>query len=182
LGGLICSGRARSTKETRVQRHDRGKPFSKALKSIGRHTILNPGNRMTGTWGHPRGSVLRVNRILRLENRPMRCGQLNYSVVAARASLGLVAGDQRKNRSSHNSQRNGRTKSRARIIFSTIPLRLDWWILALSQFGQQIILLLLRSTGSFRIVRCKRSCWLFPFGHTSPTVLQALRSTTPLSR
>jgi hypothetical protein len=60
-------------------------------------------------------------------------------------TLGFVLKDQRKNRSSHFSQRNGRTKIIARIPFSRNPLRLDWWIRSLRHNGQLIITHLLLS-------------------------------------
>jgi hypothetical protein len=70
--------------------------------------------------------------------------------------LGFVLKHQRKNRSSHSSQRNGRMKITARIPLSRNPLRLDGWIRTLSQFGQQIILILLVwRVNSWRIVRCQ---------------------------
>jgi hypothetical protein len=53
--------------------------------------------------------------------------------------LGCVLKDQRKNRQSHLSQRNGLTKIIARIPFSRNPFRLDWWIRALVHDGQLII-------------------------------------------
>jgi hypothetical protein len=51
--------------------------------------------------------------------------------------------DQRKNRQSHFSQRNGLTRSTVRIPLSKNPFRLDWWIRALSHCGQLIIRILL---------------------------------------
>jgi hypothetical protein len=99
-----------------------------------RHAILTPGDGMADAKSRLPGSVLRVTK--------SGGGRRDYS-VAAWEPLGPVASDQRKKRRSHTSQRNGRTNTTARITLSTIPLRLDWWIRALSQFGQQIILLLL---------------------------------------
>jgi len=48
----------------------------------------------------------------------------NQYVVAGRDELGFAVNDQRKNRKSHLSQRNGLTNIIARIL-SMIPLRLD---------------------------------------------------------
>jgi hypothetical protein len=48
----------------------------------------------------------------------------NQYVVAGPDELGFAVNDQRKNRKSHRSQRNGLTKIMARIL-SIIPLRLD---------------------------------------------------------
>lgn len=63
-------------------------------------------------------------------------------VVAGREELGFAVNDQRKNRRSHLSQRNGLTKIRARIL-SIIPLRLDWWRRSLVHCGQFTITMLL---------------------------------------
>jgi hypothetical protein len=46
-------------------------------------------------------------------------------VAADRVALGFSLKDHRKNRESHLSQRNGRTKIIASVNFSKIPLRLD---------------------------------------------------------
>jgi hypothetical protein len=50
--------------------------------------------------------------------------RLDQYVVAGRDELGFAVNDQRKNRESHRSHRNGLTNSIARIL-SMIPLRRD---------------------------------------------------------
>jgi hypothetical protein len=64
--------------------------------------------------------------------------------VERRDVLGFAENEKRKNRKSHRSQRNGRTKIKARSILSAIPLRLDWWMRTLLHSGQLIIPVLLK--------------------------------------
>ncbi|PYV66194.1 MAG: hypothetical protein DMG97_30110 [Acidobacteria bacterium] len=77
---------------------------------------------------------------------PRKCASkrsdLDQYVVARRAELGFAVNDQRKNRKSHRSQRNGLTNSIARIL-SMIPLRFDRWMRSLVHCGQFTITMLL---------------------------------------
>ena len=63
--------------------------------------------------------------------------------VARRAGSGFAESDQRKNRESHLSQRNGLMKIMARITRSMIPLRFERWIRLLRHSGQLNMAILL---------------------------------------
>lgn len=81
--------------------------FTPSLRLRGR-AALHLG--WTITWPHPRGS------------------KVDYEVVARPGELGFRVIDQRKNRKSHMSHRNGLMKIMVRIPRSTTPLRLDRWM------------------------------------------------------
>lgn len=70
------------------------------------------------------------------DQSPADDGRIAQYMVVARDELGVVESDQRKNRESHRSQRNGRMKKAARILRSKIPFLRDRWIRTLPQRGQ----------------------------------------------
>ena len=68
--------------------------------------------------------------------KPCKRGRLDQYVVADRDALGFAVNDQRKNRKSHRSQRNGRIRIAARMLHSKIPFLRERWIRTLLQCGQ----------------------------------------------
>src|SRR5271165_3396729 len=90
-------------------------------------------------------------------------------VVAAADEFGFTLIDQRKNRWSHPSHRNGLTKSMGRILRSMIPLRLDRRMCSLWHHGQFIITILLMRELNCRAIFCQGKAWgLSYFEHSAP--------------
>ena len=89
-------------------------------------------------------------------------------VAAGRDALGLAVKDQRKNRKSHSSQRNGLTKIMARNPRSIIPLRFDWWICSLWHCGQVIIAILHTPHGhrNCHVILLRKSLYFCPVLYT----------------
>ena len=99
-------------------------------------------------------------------------------MVADWDELGFPVIDQWKNRKSHISQRNGRTKTIARIARSTMPLRLDRRICSLLQIGQFTIANLLSPNP---ILRHGNSYYLSRFEHKRLNQSEALLCRWPLT-
>lgn len=66
----------------------------------------------------------------------MRLKMLSFFSCVGWPAFGELLRAQRKNRQSHTSHRNGRIKIMASSPLSSSPLRRDWWIRALSHWGQ----------------------------------------------
>lgn len=106
--------------------------------------ILRPGRWRSYKSGIPRRAhdrhlfpaLLRTDRKVWTDRHSDPKGSDRHQyMVAGRDGLGFAVNDQRKNRRSHLSQRNGLTKIRARTL-SRIPLRLDRWRRSLVHCGQ----------------------------------------------
>lgn len=113
-----------------------------------------------------------------------QCPQPSRHVVAKDLDAPIRAvRDQRKNRVVHTSHRKGRTSTIVRMVDSRSPVRLDRWILWLSQFGQLLFMGPLFIDGEFHL-DCERTVrsYLSRLAQLSSFALSKLSKSVQISK
>jgi hypothetical protein len=106
-----------------------------------------------------------------------QCPQPNRHIVAKDLNAPIRAvRDQRKNRVVHTSHRNGRTSTIVRMVDSRSPVRLDRWILWLSQCGQLLVMgPLSHRLGSFTVIVSGWSAFICLVWHSCKLFIDELK-------